>query len=202
MILLPPQLNAANTRGQLMAKAKRKKRAAENAEFLTPTIERGRKGEAERAGIAWRFAAPIRKLFDQDKLTPSQFDALDYYRQQSQQAQDDAGETSPMHPQKAMGGAQGVKGSMIPASLLSTPAQLETARIEADVAKAGSDKLEMLQFVVRDENSLSQWCIHKHGGRERYDGRGRLVAIVPVGERKAMREALASLKEVAKAIVR
>lgn len=186
-----------------MAKARKKQRKAEDhSQFLTPTIERGRKGDAERAGIAWRFAAPIRRLFDQDKLTPSQFDALDYYRQQSQQAQDDAGETSPMHPEKAMGGAQGVKGSTIPASLLSTPAQLETARIEREIASYGADRLEMLQFVVRDENSLSQWCIHKHGGRERYDGRGKLVAIVPICERRVMAQALLDLKYLAGAIVR
>jgi hypothetical protein len=158
----------------------------------------------ETAAMAFRAKAPIRDLFDRDKLTPSQYDALCHYRHLAQQAEDDGAETSPMHPDKAMGGAGGSAArSMIPASLIrSTPAQMETSRIERDVLAYGQHYLDLLRFVVRDDNTLAQWCIERHGGRERYDRNGKLVAIVPVCEKRVMAKALLDLKCVAGAIVR
>jgi hypothetical protein len=49
---------------------------------------------------------------------------------------------------------------------------------------------------------LSEWCIARHGGRERYDGSGRFVAMVPCAEKRVMAEALLDLKYVAGTIVR
>ena len=185
-----------------MGKARKKPRKVE--EMILPTYERSRRNAFERAGRADRVKAPIRDLFDRDKLTPSQFDALAYYRHQAQQAEDDGGEMSPMHPEKAMGGAGGsVAGSTIPASLLrSSPAQIETSRIERDILAYGQRRLDLLRFIARDDNTLAQWCIERHGGRERYDGKGKLVAIVPICEKRVMAEALIDLKYIAGAIIR
>lgn len=186
-----------------MAKAKRKAKRQADAMILA-TPERARRNIMERAGRADRAKAPIRDLFDRDKLTPSQYDALCFYRNLAQQAEDDGAEMSPMHPDKAMGGAGGsVAGSTIPASLLrSTPAQIETSRIERDVLAYGQHRLDLLRFIARDDNTLAQWCIERHGGRERYDGSGKLVAIVPICEKRVMQQALLDLKYVAGAIVR
>jgi hypothetical protein len=86
--------------------------------------------------------------------------------------------------------------------LRSTPAQIETSRIERDILGYGQWALDLLRHVARDDKTLCSWCIETHGGRERYDGKGRLVAIVPVAERRVMREALLDLKYIAGAIVR
>lgn len=185
-----------------MARAKRKQRKV--SDHIEPTRERSGRNVMERAGMAYRAKAPIRELFDRDKITPSQFDALCYYRQQAQQAEDDGATMSPMHPDKAMGGAGGsVAGSTVPASLLrATPAQIETSRIEAEILSYGQARLDLLRFIARDDRTLCEWCIERHGGRERYDGKGKLVAIVPVAERRVMKEALQDLKYIAGAIVK
>ena len=189
-----------------MAKPRRKPRKAivEPTDYIRPTPERARRNSMETAAMAYRAKAPIRDLFDRDKLTPSQYDALCYYRQLAQQAEDDGAEMSPMHPDKAMGGAGGsVAGSTIPASLMrSTPAQIETSRIERDILAYGQHRLDLLRFIARDDNTLCQWCIERHGGRERYDGKGKLVAIVPVAEKRVMQQALIDLKYIAGAIVK
>lgn len=183
-----------------MAKRKRKTKS----DHIEPTAERASRNIMERAGMAYRAKAPIREMFDRDKLTPMQFDNLCYYRQQAQQAQDDEAAMSPMHPHKAMGGGGGsTQGSTIPAQLLrATPAQIETSRIERDVLSYGRHRLDLLRFVARDDQTLCQWCIQTHGGRERYDGKGKLVAIVPIAERRMMQSALLDLKYIAGVIVR
>ena len=188
-----------------MAKLKRKKkqRTVPAVELMRPTPERMDGNSFERAGLAWRAKNPVRKLFDEGKITPSEFDNLDHYRQLSQKAQDDEAEMSPMHPEKSMGGGGAGSGPCIPASLLcSTPAQVETLKIEREVLVYGQSLLDLLRFVARDEKTLAQWCIETTGGRERRDGTGKAVTIVPVAEKRVMREALLHLRYVAGVIVR
>jgi hypothetical protein len=187
--------------------ARKKRKAATprpTNDNVLPTAERGRFNTIESAGMAKRVVSPIRLLFDRKRITGAQYDALSYYRQQAQQAQDDEAEMSPMHPAKAMGGGGGnSRGSSIPASLLrSTPAIIETSRIEAEILRYGQDRLDLLRFIARDDNTLTEWCINRHGGRERYDGAGRFVAMVPCAEKRVMAQALIDLKYVAGAIVR
>jgi len=190
-----------------MPRRNRKRKLADpreaGEESLMPTDQRFAKGTAARSTRAFRFEAPIRTLFEQDKLSPSQFDNLDYYRQQSQQAQDEECNVSPMHPEKSMGGGGKTCVGVMPASLLkSSSAQIETARIERDILEYGQGALEFVRFVVRDEQSLAQWCVHKFGGRERLDARGKVIAIVPVAEKRVMKESLATLKYLAGVIRR
>lgn len=188
--------------------ARKKRKAAiprpMNDNVILPTAERARINTIESAGMAKRVVPPIRLMYDRKSINAAQFDALAYYRQQSQQAQDDEAEVSPMHPAKAMGGAGGqTRGSSIPASLLrSTPAIIETSRIEAEVLRYGQDKLDLLRFIARDDHTLTEWCIQRHGGRERYNDKGEFIALVPCAEKRVMAEALLSLKYVAGTIVR
>ena len=185
--------------------ARKKRKAAPMVmQFVRPTTHREAHNDMESAGPAMRVVSPIRMLFDRQRLTAAQYDALCYYRQQAQQAQDDEAQVSPMHPAKAMGGAGGtVRGSSIPASLLrSTPAIIETNRIEAEILRYGQERLDMLRFIARDDCTLTEWCISRHGGRERYDEKGRFIAIVPCAEKRVMAEALLDLKYIAGAIVK
>lgn len=175
--------------------------------FIRPTPERERHNACESAGAAKRVVAPIRKLFDDDRLTPSQFDNLSYYRTQAQQAEDDAKQSGSLDPEKMMGGSGGFAGSKIPASLMHcTPAILETARIERELLAYGQRVLDLVRFVARDDRTLAQWCIERHGGRERYktnkDGDPVFVALVPNCEKRVMAEALLDLKYAAGAIVK
>lgn len=190
--------------GKRKSKQRRHKANVRDAvSSFTPTPERSAMGHLRRAGIAYRFDASIRKLFDDDKISPSEFEALDYYRQQSQKAQDEKPQTSPMHPEKCMGGGKGGFGSSVPATLLgNVSAQIETARIERQVLLCGQVWLDMLRFIVRDENSIPQWCINRYGGRERRDQTGRIIAIVPVSEKRNIKITLDELKCLAKIIAR
>ena len=47
--------------------------------------------------------------------------------------------------------------------------------------------IDVLEAIVRDDMSLSQYCGRKYGGRERYNAKGKLVAIVPRSERRVMK---------------
>ena len=75
---------------------------------------------------------------------------------------------------------------------------LETGRIERDLGQL----VDIARAVAVDDKSLSQWCIDKHGGRERYDGNGRFVAIVPICEKRHMEIARLELRMAARRIVR
>jgi hypothetical protein len=190
-----------------MGKATRKRRKQRQkpdggiGKFLSPTPERmGHNDFGTRSGAAYQAVAPIRTLFNRDKLTPSQYDALAHYRQQAQQAEDDMREQGPLDPEKIMGGGCGGSGGQrLPIGVLKeTPAIHETARIERDLGPLW----EIARFVAVEDKTLSEWCIRQHGGRERYDGKGQFIAIVPVAEKRVMAEALLELKFAAGRIVK
>lgn len=181
----------------------RAREAQPKPDRIQPTPERLLHNKIESAGPAKRVVVPIRYLFDTDRLTPSQFDNLDYYRTQANQAQEDEKQSGPLDPEKMMGGSGGFAGSKIPASLMcNSSAVRETARIERELRAYGQEFLDLVRWVARDDKTLAQWCILKHGGRERYDGKGRFVALVPICEKRVMRLALQDLKYAAGAIVR
>jgi len=187
--------------------AKKSRKPATTPDRIKPTPERERHNACESAGPAKRVVVPIRYLFDTDKLTPSQFDNLSYYRTQANQAQDDEKLSGSLDPEKMMGGGGGSAGSKIPASLmLCSPAILETARIERELLRYGQEVLDLVRFVARDDRTLAQWCIERHGGRERYktDKKGDpvFVAVVPVCEKRVMKQALQDLKYAAGVIVK
>lgn len=180
-----------------MAKARRKKKP-EPICIIGPTDEQIASGVFRRATIAYRRVPMIDTLKDAGKLTDAEYSALAYYRDQAIQAEDDAARSSPLAAERIMGGGGRSGGSTTPVTLLSTPALLETARIERDLGSL----LDIARAVAVDDMSLTQWCIAKHGGRERYDGKGKFIAMVPRCERNAMGIAHLELKHAARRIVR
>lgn len=180
-------------------RAKNKKKAVK-VNRNAPTAELMATGEFVSAGMAYSRTPVIDSMLKRGMLSEREHIALGYYRDQASQAEDDAKRMSVMAPEKAMGGGGGgyPVGGYIPADYCDSPSTLETARIERD--------LGILQPIARaiavDDMSLSQWCIRQHGGRERYNGKGQFVAIVPNMERAAMKMALQDLKMAAHRIVR
>lgn len=184
--------------------ARQRKRKAKKPElldnYLRPTPEREAHNDFRSAGMAYTAASVLEALHKAGKLSQMQFDNLEYYREQANKAEDDSRQAGPLDPERIMGGGGGsCTGGRIPAILLGTPAIIETARIERDVGPA---LRPILQAVARDNMCLTKWCIAKHGGRERYDSKGKFVAIVPVAEKRVMQEALLELRYAAGAITK
>ena len=183
-------------------KAKRRKPLAlvDAVERILPTAEREARNETVSVGMARRVTPVIDTLLARKVISFAEHAALDYYRSQASQAEDDAKLESTLAPRKVMGGGgTGVPaGGYTPAGLVFSPASFETARIERDL---GSLR-EIARAIAVDDVSLSQWCIAKHGGRERYDGKGAFVAIVPVCEKRHMELARLELRFAARRIAR
>lgn len=152
--------------------------------FLRPTGEREAHNDTISAGVARRIVPPIDTLYKRGKLTDAQFAALAYYRDQANLAN-----RSPVKDSCdfSIGGGDGGPGVAI------TSAMLETSKMEH---KLGS-LCGIAQAVARDDWTLTRWCIEQHGGRERYDSKGRFVAMVPRREKEVMRDALRDLRKAA-----
>ena len=163
--------------------AKRKQREA----IEGPTPEQAGRAEYRRAGLSYRKVPVIDTMRDRGQLTDSEHRALTHYRDQAHLA-----ERSPIKSclDQRVGGGD----IELPAAIVS--AMLATGRIERDLGSL----LQIARSVAVDDISLTQWCVDRHGGRERYDRRGRFVAIVPVGERKVMELALLDLRMAARRI--
>lgn len=175
------EFHASKMRGQ-------KREARPKVERATPTDAALRRFKYRRAGMAYRRIPYIEQLNEIGKLTEKEFAALSYYADQANLA-----ERSPVKSNldRSVGGGNG-PGAAI------TSAILETGRIERDLGQL----LPLARAIAVDDRSLTDWCIEQHGGRERYDKKGRFVAIVPVNENKVMRLALLELKYAAGMIVK
>ena len=182
-----------------MAKVRKKKHRTITI-HAEPTPEQFAGGQFERAGLAYRRVPVIDTLYRAKQITEAQYAALCYYRDQATAAEDDACVSGPLDPVKIMGGGCGSQpiGGYIPASLIATPAILETARIERDL---GSLR-DIANAIAVQDLSLSQWCVRKHGGRERYNGAGAFIAVVPINEKEHVKFARLELQWAASRIVR
>jgi hypothetical protein len=140
------------------------------------------------AGMAHRRVPMIDQMLKRDQITHKEHAALAHYRDQASLA-----ESSPVKScldrSIRAGNGNGPSAAVI-------SAMLETARIE----RALGSLLDIARAVAVEDKSLSQWLIDKHGGRERYDGQGRFIALVPVGERKRMEIARLELRMAARRI--
>lgn len=171
-----------------------------------PSAQRKQHNEFHRLGIAHRMRPMLDSLAPKREngkggngtLTQAEYEALAYYRDQASRAEDDWAQESTLAPSRVMGGGGGSFGSKIPVALMATPAMLETARIERDLGSL----LPIARAIAVDDWSLSRWCIEQHGGRERYDGKGAFVAMVPVAEKRVMEFARVELRMAARRIVR
>lgn len=174
----------------------KRKRAAQPA-LVSPTPEREAHNNTVREGRAVRVVPVIETLLATHKLTAAEFNALNYYRDQASRAEDDWAQESTLAPSRIMGGGGGSFGGKIPIALMATPAMLETARIERDLGSL----LPIARAIAVDDWTLTRWCIEQHGGRERYDGKGAFVAMVPRG-RDSVEMARLELRMAARRIVR
>lgn len=183
-----------------MARRTKKKRAAPVDARICPTAEQLATGDFVSAGMAHKRIPVIDSMFKRGQLDERRWMALGYYRDQASQAEDDAKRASSLDPAKVMGGGGSGHpvGGYIPVDYCDSPATLETARIERDLGVLAP----IANAIAVNDISLSQWCIDQYGGRERYDGKGEFVAVVPNFERRAMAMALQDLKFAADRIVR
>lgn len=182
-------------------KAARKKESPSNVTGLIgPTPERHGHVEIRSALMSHKITPVIDTLLRHEIITWAEHSALDYYRSQASQAEDDAKQESTLAPARVMGGGCGgiPAGGYTPVGLVFTAATAETARIERDLGQLR----DIARAVAVNDVSLAQWCIAKHGGRERYDGSGEFVAIVPINEKRHMDLARMELRMAARRISR
>ena len=136
----------------------RKRKKAKPAVRDDVTPERSQHNEFTSAGMARRVKPVIEILFDAGQITQAEYDALGYYRGQASLA-----DKSPLRSCCDMS-PRGGHGPGL--SILS--AQIETGRMERDMGPLW----ELARAVAVDDKSLTQWCIERHGGREKG---GRIV---------------------------
>jgi hypothetical protein len=166
----------------------RKRKAAKKPElldnYLRPTPEREAHNDFRSDGMARRIVPVIDTLHDAGKLTEAEWSKLSYYRDQASIA-----ERSPVK----CGIDFSIKGEGHGPGVAIMSAELETWRMERDMGPLW----RIARAIAVDDLSLAQWCVKQHGGRERYDGKGKLVAIVPVAEVRVKRMALQDLRMAA-----
>lgn len=153
---------------------------------LTP--ERAGRAEFVSAGMARKLVPPIDTMRNQGLLSDSEWSALSYYRDQASLA-----DRSPVKSccDDTPSGGNGPGVTIISAAI-------ETGRIERDLGALR----DIARAVAVDDKSLAQWCIDKHGGRERYGKDGVFVAVVPVNEKRHVQMARMELRMAAHRICR
>ena len=152
-------------------KRKQGKRVEPQRDDVTP--ERAQHNEFISAGMARRVKPVIEIMHDAGQLTQAEYDALAYYRDQASIA-----EKSPVRSCCDMSprGGHGPGVTII-------SAQIETGRMEREMGQLW----ELARAVAVDDKSLTQWCIERHGGRERFKD-GKTVAIVPRGANNGLKQ--------------
>lgn len=161
------------------AKKRTRARREREAQFVAPTPERVAKGPIRREGVVRRIVPVIETLRDRwllderngvpaaerSGITRAEWEALAYYRDQAGLA-----DKSPVRSAIDFSPRGGPGPG---AAILS--AQLETWRIERELGELQP----LARAIAVDDMSLTQWCIARHGGRERANGGS--IAIVPRG---------------------
>lgn len=174
--------------------AKRKKKLQNVEVRLGPTPEQVLRGNFAAIGMAHRRVPVIETMHARGMLSDEAFRRLAWYRDQALLA-----ERSPVKSSLniVIGMAPGRAGSERGPSAALVSAQLTVGRIERDLGSLAP----LARAIAVDDVSLSQWCVAKHGGREKYDARGTFVAVVPLAEKRVMEEAKLELKMAAGRIV-
>ncbi len=180
---------------------------------LMPTPEREAKNDFRSAGMASKLTPVIETLalqWSRDALkgipaserrgiTPDEFAALDYYREQAHKAQDDEAQTSVLAPERIMGGNSRGAPSGIPAKLRTTPAIIEVARIEQQLGGL----LAITRAIAVEDQTLTSYCIAKHGGKERTrDGKTLIVPVGPNDGTRHIQDARDDLRRAARRIAK
>lgn len=170
-----------------MAKTRKKKRAPADTR-MSPTIETMNRGEFHSAGMAYKRIAVIDTMLTRGQITDREHAALRHYRDQASLAERTTVKSCLDN---------GPRGSDRGPSAAIISAMLETSRIERELGSL----LDIARAVAVNDTSLSEWCVNRFGGRERYDGKGKFVAIVPVSEKRCMDIARMELRMAARRIV-
>jgi hypothetical protein len=169
--------------------AKRGKRAPRDV-IAGPTLEQTRHGDYVRAGVSYKRVPVIDTMLTRQQITHEQHRLLAHYRDQAQLAE--RSQTKSCLDQRIGGGAN---DDYVPAVILS--AKIETGRIERDLGSL----LDITRAICVEDKTLTEWCVGIYGGRERYDGKGKFIAIVPNQEAVVMKRALAEIRYAAGMIV-
>lgn len=171
-----------------MGKAKRKSKPKIDNR-IPPTPEQASRAEYASAGMAYRRVPVIDIMLSRGQLNEKEHIALSYYRDQASLA-----DRSPLKSCIDFT----VKGGDSSPSAALTSAIIETARIERDMGSVW----RIARKVAVEDKTLHEWCIEKYGGRERYNGKGKFVAIVPINEFEVVSTALIELKMAARRVVK
>ncbi len=182
-----PKPNRADTLATMVRMSQRQPGPVKQKK-VKPTPEREAKGSFRSMGMARRLVPVIDTLRNQGMLSEAEWDALNYYRDQASLA-DKSPVRSCCDNSPRGGGGPGV-------TIIS--AMLETGRIERDLGQL----VDIARAVAVDDVSLAQWCVEKHGGRERYGKKGQIIAIVPVREKHNIALARMELRMAAHRITR
>jgi hypothetical protein len=156
---------------------------------MKPTDEREGKNTFRSAGMARKVRPPIDVLLDQGHLSPEQHEALALYAEQAHLA-----DKSPTRDSCDFS----VRGGSGDISLAIVSARIQTALMENRMAQFVS----IGRAIARDEMTIAQYCVERFGGRERYDKRGRFVAIVPKREKVVTKEARGELRKAANELLK
>lgn len=175
-----------------MAKRKPKPKPITKPE-IEPVAEHLNHGQYARViipseGVRWRRVPVIDVLLKAKLLTDREYEMLAYYRDQACLA-----EKSPVRSccDNSPRGGSGPGVAILSAAI-------ETGRIERDLGALR----DIARAIAVDDRSLAQWCIDKHGGRERYNDKGKFVAVVPINEKRHMALARMELRMAAHRICR
>lgn len=172
-----------------MGKATNRKQKPKTDDRTPPTAEQMARADFHSAGMAYKRVAVIDTMLTRGQLTDREYVALAYYRDQASLA-----DRSPL---KSCIDFSVTGGDSAPSAAL-TSALLETARMERDMGSVWP----IARAIAVDDQSITEWCIKQHGGRERYNGKGEFIAIVPVREKSVIGIALLELKMAARRIVK
>lgn len=136
----------------------------------------------------YRRLPVIDRLLTANVITEDEYSCLAYYRDQAGLA-----DRSPVRS-CCDNSPRGGNGPGV--AILS--AQIETGRMERDMGALW----RIARAIAVDDWTLERWCVEQHGGRERYNGKGDLIAIVPVLEKQHMKRARIDLRAAAHRITR
>lgn len=145
--------------------------------------------ETSTTKVAYRRLPMIDRLLTARVISEDEYSSLAYYRDQAGLA-----DRSPVRSccdNSPRGGDHGPGVAIL-------SAQIETGRMERDMGALW----RIARAIAVDDWTLERWCVEQFGGRERYNGKGELIAIVPVLEKQHMKRARIDLRAAAHRITR
>lgn len=167
---------------------KRSKPAKAKVHVIGPTPELERRG-VERIGMATKRVDVIETMRRREQLSEEHYRRLSKFSDTYAMA-----ERSPV--KSCLNDNPGGTGNGPSAAVIS--ALIQVGWWQRDMP---ADCWEIAVAVCGRNLSLTEFCVEKFGGRERYNSEGDFIAIVPVNEKARIAEALTNLRFAAGYIV-